>query len=197
MATLSARQIAAVAQRAGFKGRDVTIAVAVALAESGGRTDAVNTANRNGSRDYGLWQINTVHGSLLTRGSWSNPDDNARMAYTVFSQAGNSWRPWATYNSGRYLAFMGAASAASANPDGSTTPSGNAQTAGFPGSEQLDGILKFGQFVTDSNNWKRAGLFLMGGILLIIALMRMTGDNQLSGVTKSAIKLAATRGAVK
>jgi hypothetical protein len=113
MATLSARQIAGYAKAAGFSGTNLTIAVAVSLAESGGRTAATNH-NTNGSTDYGLWQINTVHGSLLASGQWSNPADNARMAYAVWKEQG--WHGWTTFNTGAYMAHMGAAMVASGNP---------------------------------------------------------------------------------
>ena len=56
----SAVQLAAFAAAAGFKGDSLVIAVAVALAESSGKSDAMNY-NTDGSYDVGMWQINTVH----------------------------------------------------------------------------------------------------------------------------------------
>ena len=96
---LSPIEIGQAAAAAGFPADQIPMAVAVALAESSGRPNATNR-NRNGSTDYGLWQINSVHGALLRDGSWSNPTDNARMAYKVWKQAGSSWRPWVTYKTG-------------------------------------------------------------------------------------------------
>lgn len=100
---LTDAQLAAYARQAGFPANQIATAVAVALAESGGRTDATNH-NTDGSTDFGLWQINTVHGSLLQTGSWSNPADNARMAYSVWK--GSGWGAWTTHNTGAYLAFL-------------------------------------------------------------------------------------------
>ena len=65
------------------------IAAAVALAESGGKPDAINT-NRNGSVDRGLWQINSVHGKQST----VDPVNNAKAAVAI-SKGGTDWRPWA------------------------------------------------------------------------------------------------------
>ena len=80
MATLTRGQIANAARAAGFPESQIPMAVAVAMAESGGNPRATNNANRNGSSDYGLWQINTVHSSLLASGNKYDPADNAKMA---------------------------------------------------------------------------------------------------------------------
>jgi lysozyme-like protein len=112
--TLSDTQIATVARNAGFTGGNVATAVAVGLAESGGQTD-VTHVNSDGSTDYGVWQINSVHTTVLASGSWANPSDNARMAFTV--SGGTNWQPWSTYNSGAYLAYLARARVAAAMPD--------------------------------------------------------------------------------
>lgn len=93
---------------------DLTIAVAVALAESGGRTDIASPTNTNGTRDYGLWQINSVHKDLLTGHDWADPVQNARMAFHVFADAHYRWTPWSTFNSGSYKRFMGIAQTSAA-----------------------------------------------------------------------------------
>lgn len=116
---LSDAQIALVASQAGFRGSDLPIAVAVALAESGGDSNAINTANSDGSTDHGLFQINSVHADLLSKGSWANPNDNARMAYAVWH--GSGWQAWSTYNNGKYLLFMGRGRAAASRLENSGT----------------------------------------------------------------------------
>lgn len=103
--------IAAVAFAAGFRGQDVTIAVAVALAESGGNPYAINV-NVNHSVDHGLWQINDVNGDALAIGDWRDPATNARMARIVWNRQG--WHGWATYDSGSYDKFMYRGTAAAA-----------------------------------------------------------------------------------
>ncbi len=115
MSILTPAAIRAVASAAGFTddpaAQDLTISVAVALAESAGKTDAINTANTNGTRDYGLWQINSVHADLFKSAVWSDPAQNARMAFAVFKGAGYRWSPWSTFNNGAYKRFMGVAAA--------------------------------------------------------------------------------------
>lgn len=114
MTRLTAPQIAAYAKQAGFSGVNVALAVAVSLAESGGKTDAIGGPNSDGTYDYGLWQINSVHSDLLSSGRWDLPTDNARMAYSVWRASG--WHAWTTYNTGAYVSHLGSANAAAANP---------------------------------------------------------------------------------
>lgn len=117
--TLAPSDIARVAAEAGFSGADLQVAVAVALAESGGRADIDNAGlNRDGSIDYGLWQINSVHeASGFDSAQAADPAYNARWARRVFLAAGGRWTPWVTYNNGDYLRHMAtAASAVRATP---------------------------------------------------------------------------------
>lgn len=118
MTTLSPIDIAAVARQAGFTGYDLTLAVAVCLAESGGRTEAMHR-NTNGSTDFGLWQINSVHADLLKNADWANRNTNAAMAFSVFKDAKYKWTPWSTFNSGAYRDHLGAAVTAVASAQGS------------------------------------------------------------------------------
>jgi hypothetical protein len=115
MSKLSPERIARHAHDAGFRGQDLTIAVAVALAESGGDPRAHNSTPPDNS--YGLWQINML-GSLGPArrrefGLESNrelfdPAENARAANKI-SGDGGSWTPWTTYTSGAYKRHLDAA----------------------------------------------------------------------------------------
>lgn len=149
---LAPERIAQLAAHAGFTGEDVVTAVAVALAESGGRPGINNAGmNRNGTVDHGLWQINSVH--TATGFDVARAYDaayNATWARRVFTNAGSRWTPWVTYNTGAYqdhlpAARQGAAGvvpaapgagAASEAPTGGPQPSlvdcGPAQVAGTP-----------------------------------------------------------------
>jgi hypothetical protein len=81
MATLTDAQIAANARWGGWKSNsDVAIAVAIALAESGGRTDA-HHHNTNGTDDDGVWQINSVHGYPVAK--LLVPSFNATAAHVI------------------------------------------------------------------------------------------------------------------
>lgn len=104
MAQYTPQQIAQFAYNAGFRGAALNQAVAIALAESGGRNDAYNpeaaagTAQGSGSR--GLWQIyGTAHPEYNNSQAF-DPQVNANAAYKVFMEAGRSFRPWSTYNAG-------------------------------------------------------------------------------------------------
>lgn len=97
--------IAKIAYQVGWRGDDIGIAVAVAHAESGLKPTATNL-NTNGSVDYGLFQINSIHAAILARGDWRDPLDNARMAFMVWTDAGGSWQPWVTYNTGAYRQYL-------------------------------------------------------------------------------------------
>jgi len=143
---MSARDAAA-AVAAAFPADVQPIMVAIAGAESGydpqnkgdyGLTDRPQASD--GSTSWGLWQINSIHGAMLTRltGS-SNPDDweqwlfvpanNAQAALVVYQSQG--LHAWSTYNSGAYLQYM----------DGAASTVGT--TAGTPASMSGAGAPSF------------------------------------------------------
>src|SRR3982751_384579 len=111
MSTLSRDEIGNFAKNAGFTGENVNIAIAVAMAESGGNPDAHNTTPPDDS--YGLWQIN-MYGSLgpgrrkalnIAKDSeLFNPAVNARGAKMVFD--GQGWNGWTTFKTGAYKKFL-------------------------------------------------------------------------------------------
>ena len=129
MAKLTVQQIAGYAQVAGFPPEELARATAVALAESGGDPAATHS-NTNGSVDYGLFQINSVHGGLLNQGDKFNPLDNAKMALTVWRGAGGKWTPWSAYNNGTSQGFMAQATLAAAKPVPPASPAGASASAG-------------------------------------------------------------------
>ncbi len=134
--TLTRAQIADVMREAGWNESDIPMGVAIALAESGGRTAALNTSNSNGSRDYGLFQINSVHKALLDRYDWRDPVQNAAMARKIFEDAGRKWTPWSVYKSGSYKKFFTGKSESSAGytiDDGGLVPN---DSDGLPGGEE-------------------------------------------------------------
>lgn len=200
---LTPQQIAGYATAAGFPPDQIATATAVALAESGGETTATNR-NSNGSTDYGLWQINTVHGALLNQGDKFNPLDNAKMALTVYARAGNKWTPWTVYKSGTYRAQMPTATLAVGNPvppqDGNVEASTETTTASSP----LDMLGPLGSMVgqlmgtfnrlTSGALWLRVGAFILGSCLIGFSLLRLSGADQMAF---KAAKMAVTKGVVK
>jgi biotin carboxyl carrier protein len=103
MTIFSGGQLRSLAASVGFTGDNLTIAVAVALAESSGNSDATNV-NSDGSIDRGLWQVNSVHAQYDAKQLF-DPTYNAKAAYAISSN-GTNWQPWSTYNNGAYLKYM-------------------------------------------------------------------------------------------
>src|SRR3954469_6316450 len=92
--TLSIREIYDAARSAGFTPHQAVTWTAIAMAESGGRTGALNS---KGEYSVGLWQVNVnADSSRATKGGDLNdPEANARAAYAI-SLHGRDMRPWTT-----------------------------------------------------------------------------------------------------
>lgn len=112
MSKLSPEQIAQAAHDAGFRGHDLTTAVAVAMAESGGDPHAHNPVPPDNS--YGLWQINMIGAlgpdrrhefHLDANKELFDPETNAKAAFAI-SGKGDSFQPWTTYTSGAYKKYL-------------------------------------------------------------------------------------------
>jgi len=102
--------VAQAAQKAGFSGEDLLIAVSIAYAESRGDPNAVGDQTLAPERgpSIGLWQINIgskAHpewaGDNLT-----DPQTNANRAFELYQRAGGTFRDWSTFKFNRYQAFM-------------------------------------------------------------------------------------------
>jgi lysozyme-like protein/excreted virulence factor EspC (type VII ESX diderm) len=138
VATLSPTQIAEYAHDAGFRGHDLTVAVAVALAESGGDPRAHNPVPPDDS--YGLWQINML-GSLgpARRGEFDldsnrelfDPKENAQAAWEI-SGRGDSFGPWTTYTNGAYKKYLDDARRGIRSMNEGDKKPGKAPTGGAP-----------------------------------------------------------------
>ena len=103
---LTLAQIGEVAEQAGFSGEALSMAIAVALAESGGDPSATDH-DANGTVDRGLWQINSVHRAFTAACDY-NPSCAAGAAYAI-SRAGRDWSPWVTYQRGEEIPYLPAA----------------------------------------------------------------------------------------
>ena len=195
---LTPKQIAVWATQAGFTGNDVTTAVAVALAESGGRIDATNT-NTNGSTDYGVWQINSIHADEFAKHPQWWSVENADMAHDIWAAAGNSWKPWTTYTSGAYNMFLGQASSAAGAVDPGGFGAGGADSTKtvttIPGIDSIaeslsgfaTGVAAVTAWISDPHNWERIGLVIIGGALVVGALVVVAGDKTAAVVKKLPI----------
>lgn len=185
-------QLVEIATQAGFPADQAPTAAAIALAESSGNAGASHV-NSNGSTDYGLWEINSVHGALLAGKNWRDPVVNAQMAFRVWSDAGRKWSPWSTYKSGAYTKYLngnapatGSAGAGGALGSASGTISGGI-TDPFAGvTAALDGIGSSFQSVAGiatmasklalPQTWVRIMSGVFGAVLLGFGLVMLARE---------------------
>lgn len=92
------------ARRAGFSGADLSIAVAIAYAESSGDPNAIGDLDLG--RSIGLWQINLRAHPEYSEQELFDPQTNANAAFAIYQAAGNSFRPWTTYKTGAYESYL-------------------------------------------------------------------------------------------
>lgn len=156
--------------------RNAQIAIAVALAESGGVVDKKGGPNSDGSFDWGLWQINDKahYVSDLVK---TNGGANWSQAYLI-SRRGTDWTPWTTFKSGKYLQFMQQAQTGLDHPDGSyqdqhEVPNNPASAAASVASSLLPDAL------TKASTWIRVGEILAGIVLLGLVAAAVVGPKAL------------------
>ncbi len=100
-AQLSEQEVMTHIREAGFPEESVNTMLCVAQHESARRPRAINV-NRNGSTDYGLFQINgSVWGSRCEIDRLFDPAYNARCAKIVFDEQGLT--AWVAYNKHKAL----------------------------------------------------------------------------------------------
>lgn len=87
-------------------GKDCKLALAVAKAENGTMQCDRFNINSNGTVDFGVFQINTVH---LKKGykisDLIDCKKNVDIAFEIFSQQ-KGFQAWVAYNNGNYKKFM-------------------------------------------------------------------------------------------
>jgi hypothetical protein len=190
MSTLTDDQIAQVAVTGGFPVGDpnnLAVCVAIAKAESSGRTDATNS-NTNGTTDKGLWQINSIHDDLLPGQDRFDPNVNAQLMVQISSN-GTNWQPWSTYNNNAYQAFLGEAM---------TTVSGKTYTPGTPTSlnpgsantstvgvtSTVSGIETFFSGLANPDTLIRLAQLAVGGTVILLAIVVFFHED----IAKAAVK---------
>lgn len=139
MAKLSRSELRQLVTSAGFTGKDVDIAVAVILAESGGNPRAHNAVPPDDS--YGLFQVNMLGAlgpdrrkryGLKANTDLYDPATNARVAYGIFK--GSGWKAWTTYTRGAYKKYMESGNGSDVNtPIADTSTQVPVQDRGFFG----------------------------------------------------------------
>lgn len=195
---VSGVDVARVAHTAGFPDSELVTAVAIAFAESSFDSNATHR-NDDGSTDYGLWQINSVHGyAELGSGAWANPTVNAQLAYRVWNAQG--WNAWSThkptdpvgyarYNAaipaatayvtaalGPGAAAAGAAGAAGGAVSGVGGAVSDATSAAVAIAREPLAALKFAE---QPRFWQRAAMFMIGTVLIgggLLLLAKVAAD---------------------
>lgn len=201
---LSPFAIAELAHAAGWRGKDLTVAIAVALAESGGRETArgdTGLVDATWGPSIGLWQIRSLNaekgnGTLRDELANADPATNARHAYQIWSSQG--WGPWSAHNNRRYLLFMPAATAAvaarvAAGPIGTKALGAVDDAATNLGGDVLETaqtglalVVKAGKWMSDPGNWLRVSYVVVGGAMLVVALAMIAGPVAEAGLGKAA-----------
>jgi LysM repeat protein len=110
---LTDNQIAGHVAAGGFTGGDRVVAIAIVLAESRGRTDAIGDTTLVTDvwgPSIGLFQIRSLNAQKGTGGVRDeranfDPATNARHAHRIFLDAGG-FTPWSTFTSGSYRVFL-------------------------------------------------------------------------------------------
>jgi hypothetical protein len=108
-----AEELVRLALDSGFNRNQAPIMAAIALAESGGRTEAHNPNRSTGDNSYGLWQINMIDNlgverrrqfGLKSDEQLKDPATNVRAAKRVFESQGLG--AWSVYRSGAYRQYL-------------------------------------------------------------------------------------------
>jgi Lysozyme like domain len=206
----SAADVAGWARNAGWSGKDLIVAVAVALAESGGNPNAlgdkglVGQSAGNGQHwgpSVGLWQIRSIQeetgkGTLRDERALVDPQSNANHAHAIWQQSG--WGPWSTHNNQSYLLWMPTATAAvgvagtsSAAADATSAVTSSA-SATLSVAEEPIKVLKW---LTDPGTVMRA-VKLAVGVGLILGAVHIVVDSKLLPVAEGVVGVAGRAKAV-
>lgn len=182
MSTLSPAQIFTLARNAGLSPSAAAIATAIALAESGGRTDAVGDVGLQDAKwgpSIGLWQIRSLRaeygtGSPRDASRLKDPTFNAAAMVSISGKGGN-WKPWSTYTSGSYKRYVSEVAAGMGQSgvagDGATTRLGDNV------SDALDKLNPFSGWAADA---LKIGLYVLGGgaavALVVVGAVHTVSD---------------------
>lgn len=129
MPNLSQQQLYQYATNAGFVGAARDIIVAIARAESGGSTTAVNPNDPYGG-SYGVLQINGAHfqSGTTTRLCALDPQCAFNFAFGL-SKSGTDFSPWGTYTNGQYRQYLNTPSLGGSNLSSTSFTSSNTSSS--------------------------------------------------------------------
>jgi hypothetical protein len=213
MATLTPNQIAELCFVAGQGRGNLDVAVAVALAESGGKTDARNTNSDTArSVDRGLWQINSYWHPEVGEACADNPVCATKEARRI-SRGFADFSQWSAYKNGSYTRHLPTAAVAASHArrkrpasfDDVKLTAGEKDgkewyEPGFlfdripnplePVKDVAGAIAEFTRALFDPNTWQRVGIVVGGAILLLLGVLILGRDL----IPAGAVAKVAARG---
>lgn len=202
---LSDAEIVKLLRAQGFRGVDLAIGLAVALAESGGRVGVVSPPNRGGTVDRGLFQINSSHTQFDAKRLVSDPAYNAAAARAVWDAQG--WSGWSAYKNGRFIKFWDRGVAAAGLASSTAAPSSTgvsslATSSGTVTAVPADlhigplhtGIPTPAEFANETSRLVVVGLFTLAGLALVVAgvYSGVTGTQTFQKAKSATEKVAST-----
>lgn len=134
MTTLSYPQLESLWIQAGGPADVASIAAAITYPESSANPAAIQPGQPYATTGWGLWQITPGNSEpqFGTDHALLDPLANAKAAVAKYRAAGNSFRPWTTYNNGAYRQYLqnvapDASGIQTASDTGGTPPSSAGQ----------------------------------------------------------------------
>lgn len=180
-------QVRAVASSGGLP--DPDLMAAIAMAESGGDTDAIGLLG-----EVGLWQINQpVH--RKEHPQWTiawlrNPANNAAAAKVILSSQG--LKAWTAYTSGAYRSYLkavpGTSQPAIGDVLGALLPDPLA-----PVTDAATGAVRVGSWLSERRNWLRIA-YVGAGLLLVATGAGMLVRNDLTKDAATVARLLIGKG---
>jgi hypothetical protein len=169
MTTFSYGQLESLWIQAGGSKALAPLMAAIALAESGGNSAAMNYTDNGGTQtSVGLWQVST--GTHQFPSSWTTPLGNAQEAVAKYKSQGLS--AWGTYTSGAYKQFYKGGVNPSALPQGGG--GGQASLTSSPlgniGGDLINSVLSGLGLGSLTDLFKRLGLILLGGLIILVGI---------------------------
>lgn len=204
MATLTANQIYTYAVSAGVPTSELNSAVATALAESSGRTDA-----NNGLGNIGLWQMGAKgttndSGTGYTQAQLMDPATNAMAMVKLAKSVNWDWgKKWSTWDNGMAQTQLKKIQS-DASYYGETLPRnlvGEVDTSpatgggiSIPGVSGVDAIAtqvdKAAKWVTNPTSWLHVA-YGVGGMVLVLVGLYVIAKPAINGAAGTVAKVAS------
>ena len=202
-----ARQIYSVGKQRGMSERDIETAITVALTESSLQNyansnvpESLNIPHDNVGRDHmsvGVFQQQV--GIWGTASELMNVNNSAKLFYDALAkvknradmtipQAAQTVQRSAFSDGSNYAKQQETAKQVMRALGGTATPSPGVEAGTFPtlNSNPIG-------WITDSGNWARIGLFVLGGILILIVIWNFIKDSDAVKLGVKAAKVAALK----